>query len=138
MKQCTQCGATKELTEFGNYTYKGETRKRAACKSCKNEQQNKRYREAPEVHREYLYQKKYGISIQEYDELLASQNGCCKICGTDTPNGQGRFVIDHNHATGEVRGLLCSTCNTGLGNFFDNPEFLKKAATYLETEGNYG
>ena len=138
MKECTKCGAIKELTEFGNYTYKGQPRKRAACKSCKNAQQIKRYSEAPEVHREYLYKKKYGISIQEYDELLDAQGGCCKICGTDTPNGQGRFVIDHNHVSGEIRGLLCSTCNTGLGNFFDNPQFLKNAATYLETEGHYG
>ena len=138
MKKCSKCGVEKELIEFGNYTYKGQPRKRATCKSCKNEQQSKRYSEAPEVHREYLYKKKYGISIQEYDELLAAQGGCCKICGTDTPNGQGRFVIDHNHTTGEIRGLLCSTCNTGLGNFFDNPQFLKNAATYLETEGHYG
>ena len=138
MKSCTQCGAVKELSEFGNFKYKGEPRKRAACKNCKNQQQKKRYSKAPEVHRAYLYKKKYGVTLQEYDELLAEQNGCCKICGTDTPNGQGRFVIDHNHVTGEVRGLLCSTCNTGLGNFYDNPDHLIKAAHYLKTEGHYG
>jgi len=138
MKKCTKCGVEKELDEFGNYLYKGEPRKRTFCKPCKNQQQKERYQEAPEVHRAYLYKAKYGITIQEYDELLASQNHCCKICGRDTPNGQGRFVIDHNHLTNEIRGLLCSTCNTGLGNFFDNPEFLEKATHYLKTEGHYG
>ena len=138
MKTCTKCGLEKELSEFGNYKYNGEPRKRAACKSCKNEQQKVNYASNPDVHRAYLYKQKYGITLEEYDEILADQGGCCLICKRDTPNGQGRFVVDHNHETGEVRGLLCSTCNTGLGNFMDNPDFLLSAYHYIKENGHYG
>lgn len=80
----------------------------------------------------------YGITLEEYDDLLKQQGGRCKICGTDTPGHKGRFHVDHDHSTGKIRGLLCHACNTGIGLLGDNPTRLKKAAQYLEEEGHYG
>jgi hypothetical protein len=78
---------------------------------------------------------KYGMSLSDYQTLLAAQDHKCLICGVAhrDENG-GRLVIDHDHqkdVTG-VRGLLCNTCNLGLGLFKDSPELLKAAAVYLE------
>jgi hypothetical protein len=64
--------------------------------------------------------------------MLKEQGGVCKICGTDKPwSRSGKFTIDHDHATGRVRGLLCHNCNLGLGKFKDSIEFLRKAMEYL-------
>lgn len=86
--------------------------------------------------RDYL--KKYGIELKDYDLMLEAQGGGCQICKSTDPKGQGRFHVDHNHETGEVRGLLCSHCNTGLGMFKDSPALLISAAAYLEDKGSYG
>lgn len=78
--------------------------------------------------RNYLY----GMGVEEFGELLASQNGLCAICRTDEPGGKGSWHVDHDHDAGGVRGLLCHHCNVGLGNFKDNPQKLRMAADYLE------
>lgn len=73
----------------------------------------------------------YGITLKDYDELLESQGGVCAICGTDTPCGVGRFHVDHNHATGKVRGVLCHRCNLALGFSGENISILQSAIEYL-------
>ena len=79
------------------------------------------------------------MTLEDYDKLYEEQHGQCAICGTDTPGGPGeRFKVDHNHSTGEVRGLLCNNCNRGLGYLKDSPTILSKALTYLSTNGHYG
>jgi rubredoxin len=84
----------------------------------------------PHKQRERLF-KKYGITAQQYDELLLSQNGCCAICGTKKNGRKKNFVIDHCHNSQRVRGLLCTQCNAGLGNYKDSPDLLEKAKQYL-------
>jgi hypothetical protein len=73
--------------------------------------------------------REYGITKKEYKEMLDSQDFCCAICGDSFSNQQ--INVDHDHSTGEVRGLLCSKCNWGLGNFDDDILKLSKAAHYL-------
>ena len=73
--------------------------------------------------------KKYGLTPTDFEQMRQSQGGKCAICGVIP---KGRLAVDHCHATGEVRQLLCSTCNSGLGMFKDNKEFLKSAISYLE------
>lgn len=74
----------------------------------------------------------YGLSPEGYEQLLTAQGRCCAICkGTDPGHWSGKFQIDHDHATGAVRGLLCSGCNTGLGLFKDNRVNLAAAIEYL-------
>lgn len=74
----------------------------------------------------------YGITAQEYEALLKAQGGVCAICGSDQWGPKGPH-IDHCHTNGGVRALLCAPCNVGLGNFRDNPAFLRAAATFLES-----
>jgi hypothetical protein len=76
--------------------------------------------------------RKYGISLKKYEKMYEDQNGRCAICGIEENNApRGSLFIDHCHISGEVRGLLCHFCNTGLGNFKDDTENLKKAQWYL-------
>ena len=80
--------------------------------------------------RDLFRQRLYGLSTEAYQEMLASQGGVCALCG-GTP-GARALGVDHDHATGRIRGLLCSPCNTGIGNLRDDPDLLRKAIAYLE------
>jgi hypothetical protein len=70
--------------------------------------------------------------------MFKEQQGKCKICETTDTGRYGRFHVDHNHKTKEVRALLCHHCNTALGLFKDSPKNLKKALSYLKEFGYYG
>ena len=76
--------------------------------------------------------RKYGLTLAQYDAMLAAQRGCCAICKAGIPGGRGDWCVDHDHGTNAVRGLLCSPCNVGLGAFKDNTVSLRDAALYLE------
>lgn len=74
----------------------------------------------------------FGITSADYDALLDSQGGGCAICGATEGSRRGeRLAVDHCHAAGHVRGILCSNCNQGLGKFKDDIERLCKAIEYL-------
>lgn len=76
--------------------------------------------------------KSYGLTIDDYNSMYEKQEGKCAICGTVKKRcGHDGLVVDHCHNKGHVRGLLCSSCNNGLGRFKDSIESLKKAADYL-------
>lgn len=82
--------------------------------------------------------RKYGMTGEEYDSLLLSQNYACRICrAIETDRGwrqrkqRASLFVDHCHTTGRVRGLLCHQCNAGLGMFRDSPELLATAISYL-------
>lgn len=80
--------------------------------------------------------KKYGITKEQYNQMLQDQGGVCKIC-SEPPTGfwknnvPKKLCVDHDHSTNKVRGLLCDSCNVGLGKFRDNIEILSKAVGYL-------
>jgi hypothetical protein len=76
--------------------------------------------------------KNYGITIEQYDSMFEEQSGKCAICQTEKPRGKGGFHVDHDHATGKVRKLLCTSCNMALGLLNDNEELLVKASEYLK------
>jgi hypothetical protein len=78
--------------------------------------------------------KTYGITLDDYDGMLHEQSGCCKICHKKFKQGVNAHV-DHDHDTGEVRGLLCLNCNTGIGKLGDAAEICLSAAIYLLTTG---
>ena len=83
----------------------------------------------------------FGITLTQYNDLLEKQNGVCCICGNPevTRLNHSEIVrnlaVDHCHTTGKVRGLLCTACNQGLGNFRDNPDYLAKAISYVVNNG---
>ena len=76
--------------------------------------------------------KKYGIGVEEYDALLEKQGGVCAICGVNENYSSWYFAVDHDHLTGEVRGLLCNKCNSAIGQLKDDPALIRKALAYLE------
>lgn len=93
------------------------------------------------AHKRWWLRKKYGITLERYEELRQSQGGGCAICGRTEPIGRASAVVDdvwlhvdHNHETGQVRGLLCTNCNHSLGGFGDDPAILRRAAAYLEAQ----
>lgn len=71
--------------------------------------------------------RRYGLSIEQWDAMLIAQSGRCGICLDPMQDPH----VDHDHSTGAVRELLCSSCNNGLGRFRDDPERLERAAAYL-------
>lgn len=78
---------------------------------------------------------KFGITTDDYNKLLLEQNSCCAICRnpfTGKWNDRTAPVVDHNHSTNEVRGLLCQSCNKGIGHFRENLQSLKYAYEYLK------
>ena len=87
-------------------------------------------KEHREQKRRYAIKHRYGITFEEHEQLLKGQNGVCAICGDI--RGKRGLGVDHDHDTKQIRGLLCSKCNIGLGFFADNPEWLYKAANYCE------
>lgn len=92
----------------------------------------------PDSYKDQYLKKRFGVSLEWYNDRLASQNGVCFICAreetaTHQKTGLPRMMaVDHCHTHGHVRALLCSKCNTGLGSFRDDPALLRAAADYLE------
>ncbi len=88
------------------------------------------------INRKQLLATRYGLTPECYDKMLKKQRGVCAICGkAPDPNGvkaASRLHVDHDHATGAVRSLLCNRCNQGVGYFLDDPDLLRKAARYIQ------
>ena len=140
VRECRRCGETKPLADFQVYdTTRG--RRRHRCRPCENERvlnHRSAQREAdPEGYagRQMAITRKhrYGVTPEDYARMLSDQDGGCAICGSTSPrNGKKvHLAVDHDHATGQVRGLLCDPCNNGLARFGDDPGRLLRAASYL-------
>lgn len=148
MKRCGVCGHRKPLIDFGKNRRSSDGHQ-SRCKSChsrKNQEYTQKAREAqPEEEyrrgRAKMLKRQYGITLDDYDRMLADQGGVCAICllpetrtmRSDSPQVRA-LAVDHDHVTGEIRGLLCFCCNTGIGKFGDSPDRLRAAAKYLSKE----
>ena len=135
---------------------KGDSAEAKTLREIKNEKE-RGYRAAdPEKYRAIAHKSKnknrdkihkseikrlYGIHPDEYDRMFTEQNGTCKICekpetrASRTPGKICKLAVDHDHQTGQVRALLCSDCNTGIGKLKDDPALIDKAAAYLRSYG---
>ena len=105
------------------------------CKPCAAEDTRLWNIKNKETSRERYLQRQYGISESEYNARLLAQNNRCILCSkefSDGPFGPDSPVVDHCHAHGHVRGILCNECNRGLGYFRDNINALQNAVHYLE------
>jgi len=111
---CYKCRKNKPLSEFNKSSHH-KNGHRNICRDCRN------------THRTIIrkYEKIYPV-------LLYKQGYCCAICGKSEEENGKRLSLDHNHETYQVRSLLCTTCNTALGNFKDSEELLLKAIAYLK------
>lgn len=96
-----------------------------------------KYEADPHLTTKESLKRNYGLTVEDYDRMLAEQGSGCAICRTTTPAGRSRhgrpprFHVDHDHVTSEIRGLLCHGCNVGIGSMKDNPDVLMAAADYL-------
>ena len=105
----------------------------------KRAEAQRRYREKhkdnprlKEVERNGHYKRKYGISIEDYNNKFEEQEGKCAICGTHQLELKRRFVVDHHHDTGAVRSLLCYSCNNIIGLAKESTKTLSNAIRYIE------
>lgn len=127
---CSRCGKSGKFGSSGG-------RVRPWCTRCMSAYKAQWKKENPEAHKAYLLRRVYGISLEQYRDMFNRQEGVCAICKKPEQTVDKRtgflydLAVDHCHVTGRVRGLLCQFCNRGLGNFRDNEESLRAAATYL-------
>jgi len=156
MKTCVQCGVTQALENFQKRPDSSDGR-RNDCQGCSlvRMSRNSKIRLASphkcgargceeivatcanrcrEHQRLSDMKRLYGVTPEQYDSMLQAQDCACAICGTRAPKGKyGRWQIDHDHETGQVRGLLCQGCNVALGMMAENEECFLRAAEYLRT-----
>jgi hypothetical protein len=163
VKRCSKCRELKALDQFyAEKTCRDGVR--PDCKSCFAARAKARYeakrddiiayvsqwqKDNPERVRAYRKQynasrkselreghlkRKFGITLADFEAMLAAQGGGCAICGRPAPEGTSLHV-DHDHETGVVRGLLCFTCNGALGMLTENEEHLARAADYVSSGG---
>jgi len=125
-KTCTRCHTEKPIDEFPLKPNDSILRK-SHCRQCLNESRARHSRTNPK--------EMYGLTAEQYQQLLHQQNGKCAICNGCVNSSRIKHTelcIDHCHETGVVRGLLCSRCNLGIGNFGDRLDLIKSAVKYLE------
>ena len=142
MKVCKTCGVETPYSEYHIAKQgKGGPIYKAHCKECyrKKEIENnhkmpisakrdrRRRNYNPDYHKSYRLRTRYGLTEEQFQGMIVEQNLSCKICGATLDDPQ----IDHNHATGKVRGLLCKNCNTSLGLLKENTDTLRSMITYI-------
>jgi len=131
-KYCPCCEQILPVECFYKLTKAKRIRFSGYCKDC-NKQKAKT--KPKEEHRKTGL-KQYGLTLEDYNKMLVAQDGKCAICGSTEPYGNGdNFCVDHNHKTGQTRGLLCQKCNQSLGLMKESQEYLNKAAEYLDGWG---
>lgn len=137
-KKCGWCGETKPLDCF----YKTRGYARGHCKECAVERmkqyQAEKRRADPDHYRLRKLQRDFGISLVVYTAIAQRQSGVCAICkesetekAARSPDVIKNLAVDHDHTTGEIRGLLCRRCNTAIGQIGESLTWLKSAILYL-------
>ena len=135
-KRCSKCGETKLATaEFFYRDSTKSTRLRGDCKVCCGKYDRIRNKTPKRIAYDKAKSRriKYGVADEWVQERLELQKGICPVCESDLhdPALKKGFSIDHDHDTGEVRGILCHRCNAGIGHLLDDPHVLKNAYVYL-------
>jgi hypothetical protein len=127
MKSCPKCNEVKLVADF-HKSAKGKHGVASWCKKCTNsilrEKRKRTY--SAETKRKHQFKTRYGITVEQWDEMFLSQGGVCAICKQE----MRRPCVDHSHTTGDVRGLLCHPCNVKLYAVEDE-QYLHAATEYL-------
>lgn len=125
-KKCPDCGEVKPVFEFprNKNTRSGF---HAYCKPCHNARGRETRSRLYGGNRHYHLRGRYGIGAKEVQALIDAQKGVCPICLK-----RSATQVDHNHQTGQIRGVLCLYCNAALGAFHDDPDLIAKAIAYVE------
>lgn len=139
-RQCKKCKLVLPLRKFHLIKDRGQVRgRRYTCKRCHRARTvlwRKAHPEECVRQRRRDDLRKYGLTLTAHQRMYDLQKGLCAICdrpetGKDRWGKTRRLAIDHDHATGQVRQLLCGNCNKTLGLCYDNPGILERAAAYL-------
>ena len=134
MKLCTKCGCEKDVSDFPRRSAVRDGLS-SWCKQCHNAWAATHYKR-PESRPKYLnrmYKSKYDLTYDQVVEMWELQGFACAVCGAKNRLGKNNWPsVDHDHATGRVRGLLCHDCNTFLGFAKDDPAILARGIAYLE------
>lgn len=130
--QCKECDLKRLRGRAATPGWKAAAKERNArpesLEASREWKRNNRER-VREYHRNDHYARNYGLTLGDVEAMASSQEGCCAICLVDLDE---KWHLDHNHATGKIRAVLCGACNLGLGKFVDNADFLRNAASYVE------
>ncbi len=117
-----------EASRAYHAAYRAKTKERRAAQRAEKYWANRdhylRYQRASKL------KNCYGLTIEQYEQMAAAQNGVCAICQKPSTDGK-RLHVDHCHSTGVIRGLLCNKCNPAIGSLGDTPEMLERAIAYL-------
>jgi hypothetical protein len=146
-KVCATCKEDKVLEDFVQQINKKDKRGSECLECCRKRRENyylinpekdaeqKRLGKSGTVKERARWNKMervYGITKEQYEAQFAAQGGKCAICRRVNRHKTKKYLsIDHNHETGEIRGLLCHSCNVAIGLFTESPEVLKAAVRYL-------
>ena len=137
MKECTKCKTEREISYFNKDRSKPDGY-HSHCKPCikKYAQENREKRAA--TCRNSKLKSTYGITAEDYEIMLAKQNGVCAICKAECSRRRSSkfFCVDHCHKTLKIRGLLCNRCNTALGLFEDDINRMEIAINYIKDNTN--
>lgn len=128
MKNCSRCKELKPLEMFYKEA-KTKDGKRPDCKKCVDKLNKSR---CPLKEKDHQLKKLYGITLDQYNQMFTNQNGNCAICKRNQSEFEKKLHVDHCHATGKVRGLLCSTCNQAIGLLKEDQVIILAAAKYLQ------
>ena len=137
LKRCTKCKEPKTLDSFAKNAHRKDGLN-GFCRVCDSIIQRLRYTNTPNKYlygRKKMLQHNYGLTVKRYEEIFKTQGGACAIClKPETAMHRGKIkllAVDHDHKTGQIRGLLCGGCNLGLGKFGDDVVVLTAAIRYL-------
>lgn len=137
--ECTACTRLFPRTEEFYYRDKRGNLRRQ-CRDCCNADTRARHAvpKNRQRHHDRMRKNTFGLSLEEYQGMLQSQGGVCAICGRPERrlardrSGPRNLSVDHSHQTNAIRGLLCGSCNYGLGAFEDSIDFMERAIVYLK------
>ena len=145
IKTCTDCGESKPLSAFRSRGGEMKHLYKSYCNTCLYKRHKDWAEDNPHRIAEYREKDPWtlakrcnrrGITPEQLVDCYERQEGCCAICKNEI--ALIGSAIDHNHDTGEFRGVLCKQCNRALGMFKDSPIVLRNALEYLEAFGSYG
>ncbi len=140
MQICKKCGKKKPIARFSTYINHRSPDKtvyrRTECKDCGNTYGKTWKKRNPEQSRHQNLKrrvKKFGLTTEIFYKIHEAQKGLCEVCGCYP--FRALLTMDHDHDTGEFRGLICEGCNSSMGHAKDDPKLLRELALYLEKHG---
>lgn len=150
-KVCRKCSKPKPVSDFfPHYSKTGRQKFKSYCKPCHTAGNMQATKDRKQRDPSYIrlqtrkslnrkYKKRYGITRDDiYGKLLVDQDGKCAICYRSHDQEKKCFAVDHDHATGQIRSLLCERCNRAIGLLQDNSIILRRAAEYLDAHSLRG